>query len=347
MRPRSCPALLFALLMISACLSAEDKTKEPPMSPKTRLDLVRAFTSEIVYAHTTFPIGKKGLTLKNGQVTPAGQDLEQQLAMWGPAVKPGEQMMITDIRIRDNRIHFDVNGGSIKKKKWYNHIQLGVGGNDTMATPEDPKVNPRGSSVDLVFDHYIPEMTPQQFKDLLHPVFDFDAKSRTDAYLETVPPKVKEAIKNHDVLVGMNREMVTYSLGRPPKKIREKDGEVDYEEWIYGEPPQDVHFVRLVGDEVVRVEVMKVDGQKIVRTEKEVDLDSGVTVAKKDSDEHPVNAPTLRRPGEVEETNPRSEGTVNPGKPGPVQDPGVPGGSDGTGTTLPPNFYGFVSGIAR
>jgi hypothetical protein len=46
----------------------------------------------------------------------------------------------------------------------------------------------------------------------------------------------------------MNREMLIYAKGRPPKKIREKDGEVEYEEWIYGEPPQDVDFVRMVGD---------------------------------------------------------------------------------------------------
>ena len=71
---------------------------------------------------------------------------------------------------------------------------------------------------------------------------------------------------------------------------------VEYEEWIYGTPPEDVDFVRFVGDEVVRVETMKVDGQKIVRVEKEVDL--GVpTVAKKQED-RPANAPTLRRPGE-------------------------------------------------
>jgi len=31
---------------------------------------------------------------------------------------------------------------------------------------------------------------------------------------------------------------------------------------------QDVDFVRFVGDEVVRVETMKVDGQKIVRVRK-------------------------------------------------------------------------------
>ncbi len=83
---------------------------------------------------------------------------------------------------------------------------------------------------------------------------------------------MKEAIKDHHVLVGMNREMVIYAKGRPEKKIREKDGDTEYEDWIYGEPPQDVDFIRVVGDEVVRVETMKVDGEKVVRTEKEIDL---------------------------------------------------------------------------
>ena len=33
---------------------------------------------------------------------------------------------------------------------------------------------------------------------------------------------------------------------KPPKKVRERDGDTEYEEWIYGEPPADVDFVRIV-----------------------------------------------------------------------------------------------------
>ena len=185
-------------------------------------------------------------------------------------------------------------------------------------------------------------MNPQQFKDMLRPVFDFDAKSKVEAYLETVPPKVKEAIKNHDVLVGMNREMVTYSLGRAPKKIREKDGDIDYEEWIYGEPPKDVHFVRLVGDEVIRVEVMKVNGEKVVRTEKEVDLGDGPTLAKsKDEPEiRPANAPSLRRPGEDADHDPRSDDSVAP--PPRIRPNDTPGGPGQT-PAPPPNYTGSAN----
>jgi hypothetical protein len=109
----------------------------------------------------------------------------------------------------------------------------------------------------------------------MFPVLDFNARNKEQAYLDTVPPKVKEAIQAHHVLVGMNQEMVLHAKGKPPKKVRERAGETQYEEWIYGEAPADVDFVRFVGDEVVRVETMKVNGEKIVRTEKEVILAAG------------------------------------------------------------------------
>jgi hypothetical protein len=114
----------------------------------------------------------------------------------------------------------------------------------------------------------------------------------------------------------MNREMVIYAKGRPPKKIREKNGETEYEDWIYGEPPQDVDFVRMVGDEVMRVETMKVNGEKILRTEKEVDLSTSTTQAKKEEPQaRPANAPTLRRPGE---DLPNASPKTMPGSPPPL-----------------------------
>ncbi len=222
--------------------------------------------------------------------------------MWGPAVKPGDQARISQILVKNDRIHFEINGGPVKKQKWYQRIQFGAGGAMTSVAPSDSSANPRGSYVDLVFNGYVPDLNPQELKDLLRPVFDFDAKSAVEAYLDTLPPKVREAIKAHQVLVGMNRDMVIASKGRPPKKIREKDGETEYEEWIYGEPPHDVDFVRLVGDEVVRLESMKVDGEKIVHTEKEVDLAPTVAKGSTEPEEPAPNAPSLRRPGEEVDT---------------------------------------------
>lgn len=316
MIPRFFPALL--LLVVSPFAFAAPDA--PRMSKQTRMDLIRAFNAELVYVRTPFPMGKKGLMVKDGEVSPNGEELQQMMALWGPAAKPGDRAMITDIRIKDDLIHFEINGGPIKRKKWYQHIEVGGATGTTPVAPSDPEANPRGSFVDLVFDKYVPEMNPQELKDRLRPVFDFDAKSAAEAYMETVPPKVKEAIKDHRVLVGMNREMVMYSKGRAPKKVREKQEEAEYEEWIYGEPPQEVDFVRFIGDEVVRVETMQVNGEKTLRTEKEVDLESSNTVAKKTDepgapDGPTMKAPSLRRPGETPEVDFPADGPDRPQQP--------------------------------
>jgi hypothetical protein len=307
MNPRYVPVLLLTLLLCATSVSADDqkddqKNQAAHITKQTRMDLIRAFNAELVYIRSPFPMGKTGLTLKQGQVTPNGEELQRMLAMWGPAVKPGDQARISQILVKNDRIRFEINGGPVKKQKWYQHIQFGGGGGMTSIAPSDPDANPRGSYVDLVFNNYVPELEPQQLKDLLRPVFDFNAKSAVEAYLDTLPPKVRDAIKQHQVLVGMNRDMVMAAKGRPQKKIREKDGELEYEEWIYGEPPQDVDFVRLAGDEVTRLEIMKVDGQKIIRTEKEVEQP---TVAKTSAEPQvrAPNAPSLRRPGEDPDPN--------------------------------------------
>ena len=46
------------------------------------------------------------------------------LAMWGPAVKPGDQARISAIAIKKDRIRFEINGGPVRKQKWYQHIQV-------------------------------------------------------------------------------------------------------------------------------------------------------------------------------------------------------------------------------
>ena len=317
MRPRQ-TAVLVAMCLLGVVTSGadgQDKDQKIPLTEQHRIELIRTFNSDLVYIRTQFPMGKTGLTLKDGKVSPSGDTLRRQLALWGPSVKPGDRAIITQMVMKGDRIHFEINGGPVKKQKWYQHLQVGVGGNEVSPGGSgDPANNPRGSYVDLIFDHHVPDLTVEQVKDLLWPVFDFDSKSALEAYLESVPPKVKEAIQNHHVLVGMNREMAIYAKGRPEKKIREKDGETEYEEWIYGEPPQDVDFVRVVGDEVIRVETMKVNGEKTVRTQKEIDLD-GPTVATAAQKEAPaMKAPSLRRPGEEAPGPPLDTGPTPAGK---------------------------------
>lgn len=329
MRKHHIPALIVTVLVATILSFADSKSspaaKNEPMTKETRMLVIRSLNAELAFVRKPFPMGLKGLTIKDGVVTPGDDELRMLIAQYGLAAKPGDRARITDIDIKGDRIRLEINGGPKKKQKWYQHISVGGMGGMTPVAPDNDNPNPHGSYVDLLFDKYVPEMTGDQIRDLLTPVLDFHAKSAAEAYMDTVPPKVKEAIKNHQVLVGMNREMVTYALGRPQQKHREKDETgTEYEEWIYGQPPQQVDFVRFVGDEVVRLEQMKVDGSKILRTEKEVDVNpTGVTVAKKEEQKpaKPANAPSLRRPGEKPELE-GSPGSLPAGGRAPMPQPG-------------------------
>jgi hypothetical protein len=340
---RFSPLFVVVTVLIGSSVAFSDPTSSQatlkavtlhPMSAHTREEIMHVFNAELVYIRTNFPMGKTGLRLKNGVLSPNGEQLQQLMSLWGPSAKPGDQARISDVTIKGSFIRFEINGGPVKHEKWYQHIQIGGAQSATITPggPEQPS-NPRGSYVELCFDKFVPEMTGPELKELLRPVFDFDSKSSLEAYLESVPPKVKDAITHHQVLVGMNQQMVIYAKGRPPKRVREQDGDTSYEEWIFGTPPEDVDFVRFVGDEVVRVETMTIAGQKTVRTEKEVNLDE-TTVAKKT--ERPANPPTLRRPGE-DMPDTRQETPANTPVYAPQPSPGPPGGDPGP-NWLPSSF---------
>jgi hypothetical protein len=289
--------------------------------------VIRDFETQLVYSRTTFPMNTKGLRLKGDVITPNGEELRQALALWGPAIKPGDPAHISLVQIKDDHIHFEINGGPVRRRKWYQHLEIS-GANGPGITPggaDEPQPNPHGSFVDVYFGKYVPEMTAQQVRALLYPVLDFNARNKEQAYLDTVPPKVKQAIQAHRVLVGMNQEMVLHAKGKPPRKVREQDGKTEYEEWIYGEPPADVDFVRIVGEEVVRVETIKVSGEKVVRTEREIILQppgkDRDREAKKEGEAPPANRPTLRRPGEDPQDVPRPANGAAPLPPRPPDEP--------------------------
>ena len=112
-------------------------------------------------------MGTKGLILKDGTISPNGEELRQMMAIYGPAVKVGDPCHISYVRIKDDHIHFEINGGPIHRKKWYQHIEVSGTGGPVTPGNDDPEANPHGSYIDLYFDKYVPEMNAQQLRDLL------------------------------------------------------------------------------------------------------------------------------------------------------------------------------------
>jgi hypothetical protein len=177
---------------------------------------------------------------------------------------------------------------------------------------------PTGARITLTFPHMLPDVTPKQIKALLAPLISFDVKTPVQAYTDTLPPVLKSAILEHHVLVGMSTDMVLYALGAPEKKSREVDGQMPFEEWIYGHPPQDVNFVRINGNRVIRVEVAKLgqplqiftqdvvsglmttDGRSVMASAQpqEVHTVQLGDVHRDPDKQAPLAPPTLRNPGE-------------------------------------------------
>jgi hypothetical protein len=282
--------------------------KQQPLTARGHQELISAFASEQGFARRPLPLGAHGLVLHaNGALSPDGSDYAQALEKNGISAKAGDRVVITDLRIEPKRIVFDFNGGPEKKHRYLRHISVGAGAAEVPLARDDGST-PVGSRLTLVFADRVPEMTPEQVKALIRPVLDFDVKTPVEAYTETLPPKIKNAILQHQVLVGMDRKMVTYALGQPERKVREQEGGAPFEEWIYGDAPKPIQFVRFVNNRVTRVEVANFGEALVIRDKDETDgylgnpntrdVQMGDRQVNPSGEVARKQAPSLRLPGE-------------------------------------------------
>ncbi len=341
-----------------------------PLDAKTRLLLIREMQSEQGFAMRPFPRGHKGLTLEaNGKLEPAGESYLTTVVNEGLSAKPGARVVITNIRFDKNRIIFDLNDGPDARHRFLRHVQIGMG--PDMGDPDiDPTIanqqgDPTGARLTLTFKDDIPDLTSKDVKALLAPLISFDVKTPVQAFTDTLPVPLKDAILGHQVLVGMTTDMVLFSKGHPVTKSREMDGQVPFEEWVYGAPPEEVDFVRINGNRVIRVEIAK-DGESpqiftkdvvsaMLRSDGTAVLTAQTTnthtvhegdVADDTDKRAPAAPPSLRNPGETLPTDNSSVGIMRPvqmPKPHPEDLPGAnpdeqqqtPG--DGQATAPPAN----------
>lgn len=297
-----------------------DLESRQKLTETTKRELIHVMDSEFAHVRKYFPLGDKSLVINpQGQVTPGDAAIFQLMQARGMAAKVGDRVQVTNIIFHEKSISFHINGGPKKRSHWYQHVSIGMG---PTTTSEPVDAGPTGAEFTLQFNKHVPEMNAEELRKLLSPVLDFAVKTSGEAYAETLPPKIREAIKNHEVLVGMNHDMVVLAKERPPQKVRDKDEHgKEYEEWIYGSPPQDVMFVRFIGDEVTQIKIAKIGAPVVLKTQKEVDVKDGVvTLASLQSssspqdvkpedqaqDQQPKKAPTLRRPGEEPEETKRT-----------------------------------------
>ncbi|MGC8792052.1 MAG: hypothetical protein ACP5U2_01515 [Bryobacteraceae bacterium] len=241
-------------LAMAAALAAVAQERPRALTPEERIELIRGLTAEYATAKVALPRAKKALIVDlNG----AYDKVEwQALAREnGPAARAGDLVQITKVSLEDDRIVFEINGGFRGGRKWYERIQVSGGmGTRTVPLAGGPfTVAPGGTSIALVFNRKLPPLKVAEVKKLLAPLLDFEKRSATEQYVETLPEPIRQAIKEKRAVEGMDRDQVLLALGRPVRKVRETVEGRELEDWIYGQAPGRIVFVTFEGNKVIRV----------------------------------------------------------------------------------------------
>jgi len=279
---------------------------DTPMTERGRRELVRNLEAEQGFAHRALPVSASVTLRANGPISPGGAEYKKLIYQKGEAAALGDRVIITALEIKPDRIVLDLNGGPYQKHRFLSHVQI----NDAPVAQTNAD-RASGSRITLIFEGHVPEISAPEVKALLEPVIDFGVKTSEQAYADTLPPMLKEAIAAHEVLVGMNHRMVLAALGAPENKMREQpSGDASggrYEEWIYGHLPQTIRFVRFVGDRVTVVEIAALGKPIDIHDKDEMGGYNGTEPTREvamgdkpaDGSEKTSAPPTLLKPGEA------------------------------------------------
>lgn len=253
------------VLQVAVQNAAPPRERAETLQPRSRLELIRYVMGEFARAVNPLPAGKKGFRHEAGKPLDE-QALRRATGSYGTAANPGDQVQITKLEFKGNEICVDINGGGRKKKSWKERISIGVGGggmggpttrtSQSGGQPSGPAgFQGLGSTIILDYGKHVPDLTPDDLKQHLAGFLDFSRqRSAAVHWIDTLPPEFKKAIAEKRAVVGMDREMVVAALGKPERKVRERDLDgLETEDWIYGHPPAETVFVKFAGEKVIAV----------------------------------------------------------------------------------------------
>jgi hypothetical protein len=245
---------VLALIAVAGTLApmaqAVDKDK---LTLEDRVELTRGLSAEYANAKVLLPRSKKPLEFDAQAGTYDKKGWTAIAKESGPAARTGDTVQITKVELFDDHIVMQINGGFNGGQKWYRGVQVDNGMGPVPIGNNNDSNAPGGTSMVVEFHKSIAGMKATEIKKLLAPVLDFDRRSVTEIYSETLPPEVRQAIKDKHATVGMDRDQVRMALGQPVHKERETRDGVDYEDWVYGTPPGRITFVTFTGEKVVKV----------------------------------------------------------------------------------------------
>ncbi len=244
-------SLLIAVLVAAAV--AGSLLAKQKLSPEQRARIVREMVAEYGTAKTIIPRSKKALEVdKEGKYDE--DEWGDAMDKFGPAARLGDLIQITKVEFKNDAIVLELNHGIKGGRRWWHRIQVSGSTNRGSTLGANQSVHaPGGTKLALPLDGEISELEPDDIKNMLKPVLDFEQRSATELYMEKLPKEFQEAIKAKRVLRNMDKDMVLLAKGRPDRKVRDfKDG-LETEDWIYGKPPGNITFVTFEDDKVIKI----------------------------------------------------------------------------------------------
>ena len=222
------------------------------ISRDSKFEILRTVMADQASARIAMPFGTNGVDVSEaGEVDK--QKVEADIKKNGQSIEVGKVVTVTEISFGDKQIEIELDGGGKNKKGLLDRLEVGIGTQTRPVSNDDPK-KAKGSKVVLKFaDKIPPDLTPDQLKQLLSPVLDFEKRNFLKTGIDALPPEFQEAVKIKEARIGMDRSTVIMALGRPDKKVREKVDGIESEDWIYFQRGLRAQFVTFENDVVVRI----------------------------------------------------------------------------------------------
>jgi hypothetical protein len=242
----------FFASLVCVCVSVPVSAQ---ISRDARYDILRTVIADQAAARIALPFGNDGVELSDsGQINK--DKLEKDLRKNGQSIEVGKVVTVTSLAFSDNTVEIELDGGGKNKKKFWERIQVGVGsGNTTTPVDRDDKTaKAKGSKIVLRFAKKVPsDLTPEQLKEILLPVLDFNKQNFARSGIDALPPEFQEAVKAKEARIGMDRSTVIMALGRADKKFRDPS-KPNYEQWLYSLRGLRTLFIDFEDDVVVKIQ---------------------------------------------------------------------------------------------
>lgn len=245
---RAC--LVAALVLAIAAPAARAQKK---LTVDDRVEIVRGLMAEFATVRQFLPRSKKPLPFDSTGAYDKNLWAERGQE-FGPAARVGDLVQISKVEIGADRITLQINGGFKGGRRWFDNVQIGMGTSGrTYPVSQGGSNAPGGTVIEILFHKPLEPMKAADIKKILAPVLDFEKRSATEVYAETLPAPIRKAIQEKKVIEGMDKEQVLLALGRPVHKSRETRDDLELEDWIYGQAPGKITFVTFNGNKVVKV----------------------------------------------------------------------------------------------